>query len=51
MHKDLDTGWRILIEDAARYMSRDLHNNAQSLAIAREAWIAAFDAAAEEQDA
>jgi len=50
MHKDLDMGWRILVEDASRYMSEDLREHGQSIALAREAWINAFDKAASELD-
>lgn len=51
MHKDLSDGWREDIEDNANWVARHLAYEDQSLALAREAWINAFDRAAEELDA
>ena len=51
MHKDLSEDWRFIIEDAAAHGARYAFVSGQSLALAREAWINAFDKAAEELDA
>lgn len=51
MHKDLSDHDRAAAECLAEAFAADLHDNGQSLAIAREAWINAFDKAAEELDA
>lgn len=48
MHKDLSEGDRLFIEADTEAMVVDLFHRGQSLAIAREAWINAFDKAAEE---
>lgn len=51
MHKDLSDEWRGQIERAASHDARTLMRDGQSLALAREAWINAFDKAAQELDA
>lgn len=50
MHKDLNDQWRALVEDEAEYMATDITDFGQSLALARECWINAFDKAAAELD-
>ena len=50
MHKDLSDEWRFGLEEEAGIWARSLHEVGESLAIAREAWLAAFDKAAEELD-
>ena len=50
-HKDLSEAWRGQIERAAEHDARTLTRDGQSLALAREAWISAFDKAAEELEA
>ena len=50
MHKDLDDSNRRWIDDIARSMALSLIREGQSLALAREAWINAFDKAAHELD-
>ena len=47
-HKDLDSKHRPRLEGMAEGVVHVLHASGQSLAIAREAWINAFDKAAEE---
>ena len=49
-HKDLSDEWRKDAEGWARNLAGRLTQDGQSLAIAREAWLAAFDKAAEELD-
>lgn len=51
MHKDLSSLSRKAIEHEAKTLAKDLTLDSQSLALAREAWIAAFDKAAEELEA
>ena len=51
MHKDLRDDYRPSVEGTARGMAISLHAQGQSLALAREAWINAFDKAAEELEA
>jgi hypothetical protein len=51
MHKDLSDGYRDDIEQAARELAQRMFEQGESLAIAREAMINAFDRAAEELDA
>ena len=51
MHKDLSDGWRQIVENAAETTANLTNIEGQSLALAREAWINAFDRAAEELDA
>ena len=50
MHKDLSDSLRPRVEGLADGMAQSLHAQGQSLAIAREAWINAFDKAAAELD-
>ena len=50
MHKDLSDEWRLSVENEAKWLARDLHENRESLAIAREAMIDAFDKEAERLD-
>ena len=50
MHKDLSDEWREVVECDAAMVARNSHVRNQSLAIAREAWLAAFDKAASELD-
>ena len=50
-HKDLSDRWRIEVQECAFDMAAELNDFGQSLALAREAWINAFDRAAEELDA
>lgn len=50
MHKDLDDSNRSWIDDIARSMALSLVREGESLDLAREAWINAFDKAAEELD-
>lgn len=50
MHKDLSDHWRTVIECAAEHCANFTSIEGQSLAIAREAWINAFDRSAEELD-
>ena len=50
MHKDLSEEWRGDVNCWARDLAGWLTQGGQSLAIAREAWLAAFDKAAEELD-
>ena len=50
MHKDLSEEWRGYIEGAVESLAEGLFEDGESLAIAREAWLAAFDKAAEELD-
>ena len=50
MHKDLSGKEREHLEANARVEARWMQDHNQSLAIAREAWINAFDAAAKELD-
>ena len=51
MHKDLSDDWRGNMETSASVASQMLKTYGQSLALAREAWINAFDKAAAELDA
>ena len=51
MHKDLSDTYREQLKDDARATVIWMHSRKQSLALAREAWINAFDKAAEELDA
>ena len=51
MHKDLSDKAREHTILSAVARANVLHNTGQSLALAREAWIKAFDAAAEKLDA
>ena len=51
MSKDLSEEHRPRLEGTARGMAISLHAQGQSLALAREAWINAFDKAAEELEA
>lgn len=52
MHKDLSDQLRATIENSASRLAITLHKlETPSLAITREAWINAFDKAAEELDA
>ena len=51
MHKDLSDTWRNAVEANARNDARVAYETGESLALAREAWINAFDKAAEELDA
>ncbi len=51
MHKDLSDGWRRIVERAAGTTANLTNIEGQSLAIAREAWINAFDRAAEKLSA
>lgn len=48
MSKDLSDEYRPRIEGMAQGMAISLHAQGQSLALTREAWINAFDRAAEE---
>ena len=50
MHKDLSDDWRDWLETQAMLLAVSAFHEGQSLAIAREAWLAAFDKAAEELD-
>jgi hypothetical protein len=50
-HKDLTDGWREHVNDAAAFLVDDLRSDGQSLAIAREAFIAEFDRMAAQLDA
>lgn len=50
MHKDLSDEWRRDTKFWARDLANRLTQDGQSLAKAREAWLAAFDKAAEERD-
>lgn len=51
MHKDLSDLCRAIVEGMAEGLAEAMMDKGQSLALAREAWIAAFDAAAEKLDA
>ena len=51
MHKDLSDGYRDEIEQSARELAQRMFEQDESLALAREAWINAFDKAAEELEA
>jgi len=51
MHKDLRDDYRPSVEGLAMGVARTLHAQGQSLAIAREVLINAFDRAAEELNA
>ena len=51
MHKDLSMGGRCLIEGAAQAAVYDLRERGDSMALAREAWLNAFDRMAVELDA
>lgn len=48
MGKDLSDEWRDEIAGRAKLDARALSNAGQSLALAREAWLNAFDKAAED---
>ena len=49
-HNDLNTDFRLSLEASAIQWADALAEAGQSLAIAREAWINAFDKAADELD-
>ena len=51
MHKDLNDEHRPRLEGMAEGVAHALHASGQSLALAREAWINAFDKAAAELEA
>ena len=51
MHKDLSDNMRQRFETGAAYGAQVAFERGESLALAREAWISAFDKAAEELDA
>jgi hypothetical protein len=50
MHKDLDNAMRATVEAWAEAEADGIHSRGQSLALAREAWINAFDKSAEVLD-
>lgn len=50
MHKDLSDEWREIVRLRAEMAATNLNEAGQSLAIAREAWVNAFDKAASELD-
>jgi hypothetical protein len=50
-HKDLTGDWRKRVNDVAAFLAEDLRSDGQSLAIAREAFIAEFDRMAAQLDA
>ena len=50
-HKDLSSEEREYVEATGTILARDLRRSGQSLALAREAWINAFDRAAEAMEA
>lgn len=50
-HKDLSNDWREHVLDVAAFLAEGLHEAGQSLAIAREAFIAEFDRMAAQLDA
>ena len=51
MHKDLRHTARTVVEVSAHCLAQAIAKDGQSLALAREAWINAFDKAAAELDA
>jgi hypothetical protein len=48
MHKDLSDDWRSVVEAIARNDAQVAYETGESLALARECWINAFDKAAAE---
>ena len=50
-HKDLSDGMRQRFETGAAYGAQVAYERGESLALARECWINAFDKAAEEMEA
>lgn len=50
MHKDLSDAMRVTVEAWAEAEAEGIHSHGQSLALARECWINAFDKAAAELD-
>ena len=50
MHKDLSDELRLVVEALAEAKADSIHSRGQSLALARECWINAFDKAAAELD-
>jgi hypothetical protein len=51
MHKDLDEKWHHTLAVMAQAVAHSISAEGQSLALARQAWLSAFDAEAERLDA